>query len=135
MYVIQSSLNTNLLQLHIVYRVLEGWNFNCIVLCPFSTDATPQSITPAKKYSQNDGDKTKDKKKGGITIAAARYSSEDAASLVAFIVAIVEYTRLCVPLKQCQKKLSDLEREKEDLIVKEEQSKMVSVSKCRGLCS
>ncbi|XP_077343463.1 dynein axonemal heavy chain 5-like [Lithobates pipiens] len=88
--------------------------------------ATPQSITPAKKYSQTDGDKTKDKKKGGITIAAARYSSEDAASLVAFIVAIVEYTRLCVPLKECQKKLSDLEREKEDLIMKEEQSKMVN---------
>ncbi|XP_018425843.1 PREDICTED: uncharacterized protein LOC108798582 [Nanorana parkeri] len=90
--------------------------------------ATPQSITPAKKYSQNDGDKTKDNKKGGITIAAARYSSEDAASLVAFIVAIVEYTRLCVPLKECQKKLADLGREKEDLIVKEEQSKMITNS-------
>ncbi|KAM5165175.1 dynein axonemal heavy chain 5-like [Mantella aurantiaca] len=92
--------------------------------------ATPQSITPAKKYSQsqNDGDKTKDNKKGGITIAAARYSSEDAASLVAFIVAIVEYTRLCVPLKECQKKVSDLEKEKEDIIVKEEQSKMITES-------
>nr|DBA26446.1 TPA: hypothetical protein GDO54_010703 [Pyxicephalus adspersus] len=90
--------------------------------------ATPQSITPAKKYAHNDADKMKDNKKGGITIAAARYSSEDAASLVAFIVAIIEYTRLCVPLKECQKKLADLERERENLIMKEEQSKMITDS-------
>ncbi|KAM9316607.1 uncharacterized protein PAF06_007656 [Gastrophryne carolinensis] len=90
--------------------------------------ATPQSITPAKKYIQNDSNKSKDNKKGGITIAAARYSSEDAASLVAFIVAVVEYTRLCVPLKECQKRLADLEREREDLVIKMEQSKMILVN-------
>ncbi|XP_068137634.1 dynein axonemal heavy chain 5-like isoform X2 [Hyperolius riggenbachi] len=88
--------------------------------------ATPQSITPAKKYTQSDNSKTKDNKRGGITIAAARYSSEDAASLVAFIVAVVEYTRLCVPLKECQKKVADFEREKEEIIIKEEQSKKIS---------
>ncbi|XP_056421918.1 uncharacterized protein LOC130362045 isoform X2 [Hyla sarda] len=87
--------------------------------------ATPQSITPAKKYSHTDYNKNKDAKAGGITIATARYSSEDAASLVAFVVAIVEYTRLCTPLKECQKKLSDLEREKEDFILKEAQSKVI----------
>ncbi|KAM4771050.1 dynein axonemal heavy chain 5-like [Rhinophrynus dorsalis] len=83
--------------------------------------ATPQSITPAKKYSQTDN-KFKDVKKEGITIATARYSSEDAASLVAFIVAIVEYTHLCVPLKECVRRLSDLEREMDDLRLKEELS-------------
>ncbi|KAM4043310.1 dynein axonemal heavy chain 5-like isoform 1-T1 [Anomaloglossus baeobatrachus] len=87
--------------------------------------ATPQSITPAKKYSHIDSSKNKDAKGGGITIATARYSSEDAASLVAFVVAIIEYTRLCVPLKECQKKLTNFEKEKEDLIIKEEQSRMI----------
>ncbi|XP_069830783.1 uncharacterized protein [Dendropsophus ebraccatus] len=90
--------------------------------------ATPQSITPAKKYSHVDYSKNKDAKAGGITIATARYSSEDAASLVAFVVAIVEYTRLCTPLKECQKKLSDLEREKEDFILKEAQSRVMPES-------
>ncbi|XP_018096048.2 dynein heavy chain 5, axonemal [Xenopus laevis] len=91
-----------------------------------SPHATPQSITPAKKYFPPDSSKTKDARRGGITIAAARYSSEDAATLVAFIVAIVEYTRLCVPLKECLKRLSDLEREKEELSLKEEQISVVA---------
>ncbi|XP_044146080.1 dynein axonemal heavy chain 5-like isoform X2 [Bufo gargarizans] len=90
--------------------------------------ATPQSITPAKKYSHIDYNKNKGAKGGGITIATARYSSEDAASLVAFVVAIVEYTRLCAPLKECQKKLSNLEKEKEDLILKEAQSRVMPES-------
>ncbi|KAG8582082.1 hypothetical protein GDO81_007910 [Engystomops pustulosus] len=90
--------------------------------------ATPQSITPAKKYSHIDYNKNKDAKRGGITIATARYSSEDAASLVAFVVAVVEYTRLCAPLKECQKKMSNLEKEKEDLIVKEAESKVMPES-------
>ncbi|XP_066429677.1 uncharacterized protein [Eleutherodactylus coqui] len=88
--------------------------------------ATVQSITPAKKYSHIDHSKSKGTKGGGITIATARYSLEDAASLVAFVVAIVEYTRLSAPLKECQKKLFNFEREKEDLILKEAQDKEVS---------
>ncbi|KAM8953036.1 dynein axonemal heavy chain 5-like [Pelodytes ibericus] len=91
--------------------------------------ATPQSITPAKKYSHVDNSKIKNVKKGEITIATARYSSEDAASLVAFIVAIVEYTRLCGPLKECLKCLSDLEREKDELVLKETQASMVSMGR------
>ncbi|XP_073531710.1 dynein axonemal heavy chain 5-like [Phyllobates terribilis] len=90
--------------------------------------ATPQSITPAKKYSHIEAKKNKDAKGGGITIATARYSSEDAASLVAFVVAIIEYTRLCVPVKECQKKLSNIEKEKEDLILKEAQSGLTTGS-------
>ncbi|XP_031757885.1 dynein gamma chain, flagellar outer arm isoform X2 [Xenopus tropicalis] len=91
-----------------------------------SPHATPQSITPAKKYSHPDNSKIKEAKRGGITIAAARYSSEDAATLVAFIVAIVEFTRLCVPLKECLKTLSDLEREKDELSLKEETISLVA---------
>ncbi|KAM4694307.1 uncharacterized protein O3C94_004765 [Discoglossus pictus] len=89
--------------------------------------ATPKSITPAKKYSHVDNNKMKDAKKVGITIAAARYSSEDAASLVAFIVAVVEYTRLCGPLKECLRKVEELEKEKEELSLKEEMSSMVAM--------
>ncbi|XP_077977225.1 dynein axonemal heavy chain 8-like isoform X3 [Glandiceps talaboti] len=49
----------------------------------------------------------------GITIAATRYSSEDAGTLVAYTCAIVEYAQRCGPLKESLKKLEDLEKEKE----------------------
>ncbi|KAG2467824.1 DYH8 protein, partial [Polypterus senegalus] len=74
-------------------------------------DATPQTITPAKKFSASDSNTGK----GGITIAAARYSSEEAAVLVAFVVALVEYTHLCGPLKACLRRVQELEGEKQDL--------------------
>ncbi|KAF6026452.1 hypothetical protein EB796_015243 [Bugula neritina] len=50
----------------------------------------------------------------GITIAAAKFSSEDAAVLVQYTIAIVEYTRLCVPLKAALEKQHKLEREIEE---------------------
>ena len=49
---------------------------------------------------------------GGITIAATRYSSEDAGNLVAYICALVEYSHLCGPLREALEKLADLEKEK-----------------------
>ncbi|XP_051780690.1 uncharacterized protein LOC114649411 [Erpetoichthys calabaricus] len=73
--------------------------------------ATPQTITPAKKFSASDSNTGK----GGITIAAARYSSEEAAVLVAFVVALVEYTHLCGPLKACLRRVQELEGAKQDL--------------------
>ncbi|XP_041109797.1 dynein heavy chain 8, axonemal-like [Polyodon spathula] len=72
--------------------------------------ATPQSITPAKKFTVVDSSV----RKGGITIAAARYCSEEAATLVAFVVALVEYTRLCGPLRACLSRVQELQVEKED---------------------
>ena len=50
----------------------------------------------------------------GITIAAARYSSEDAATLVNYTIAIVEYTRRCGPLKAALEKMHELQREIEE---------------------
>lgn len=50
----------------------------------------------------------------GITIAAAKYSSEDAATLVNYTIAIVEYTQLCGPLKQSLERMHELEREIEE---------------------
>jgi len=50
----------------------------------------------------------------GITIAAAKFSSEDAATLVQYTIAIIEYTRLCGPLKSALDKQSSLEREIEE---------------------
>lgn len=50
----------------------------------------------------------------GITIASAKYSSEDCATLVQYTIAIVEYTRLCGPLKGALEKLHELEREIEE---------------------
>jgi len=50
----------------------------------------------------------------GITIASAKYSSEDCATLVQYTIAIVEYTRLCGPLKTSLERLHELEREIEE---------------------
>jgi len=62
----------------------------------------------------------------GITIAAAKFSSEDAAVLVQYTIAIVEYTRLCVPLKAALEKQHKLEREIEEneRIAKEKANKV-----------
>lgn len=50
----------------------------------------------------------------GITLAAAKYSSEDAATLVNYTIAIVEYTQLCGPLKNALEKVQELQREIEE---------------------
>ena len=50
----------------------------------------------------------------GISIAAAKFSSEDCAVLVQYTIAIVEYTRLCGPLKAAMERLNELEREIEE---------------------
>lgn len=50
----------------------------------------------------------------GITIAAAKYSSEDCATLVQYTIAIVEFSRLCGPLKGALENLHGLEREIEE---------------------
>ncbi|CAK8694917.1 unnamed protein product [Clavelina lepadiformis] len=51
----------------------------------------------------------------GITISAARYSSEDAAVLVEYVISIVEYTRRCGPLKQAMDYMQQLETEREKI--------------------
>ena len=51
---------------------------------------------------------------GGISIAAAKYSSEDCATLVQYTIAIVEYTRRCGPLKASMERMHELEREIEE---------------------
>lgn len=50
----------------------------------------------------------------GITIGATRYSSEDAANLVAFVCALMEYSYQCGPLRDSLNKLVELQKEKEE---------------------
>ncbi|XP_041355189.1 dynein gamma chain, flagellar outer arm-like isoform X3 [Gigantopelta aegis] len=50
----------------------------------------------------------------GISIAAAKFSSEDCAVLVQYTIAIVEYSWLCGPLKAALERLTELEREIEE---------------------
>jgi dynein heavy chain, axonemal len=47
----------------------------------------------------------------GITIAGARYASEDAATLVHYVIAILEYSKLCGPLKDAKSKVEKLKNE------------------------
>lgn len=62
----------------------------------------------------------------GITIAAAKFSSEDAATLVQYTIAIIEFTRLCTPLKSALDRQHQLEREIEEneRIAKEKANKV-----------
>ena len=48
-----------------------------------------------------------------ITLAAARYASEEAAALVHYAIALIEYTKLCQPLKFAKQRVEKL---KQDLL-------------------
>ncbi len=74
-----------------------------------------------------------DKKNFGLTLAAARYSSEDAAQLVEYCQAVIDFTRKNKPYLNAKKVLHDLqdeleiieaknlERKKEEEIIKEDE--------------
>lgn len=47
----------------------------------------------------------------GITISSSRYASEDAATLVHYAIAVVEYTRQCGPLRQAREKVEHIKNE------------------------
>ena len=50
----------------------------------------------------------------GITISGARYASEDAATLVHYVIAILEYSRLCTPLNLAKEKVETIKQEQLD---------------------
>ncbi len=52
-----------------------------------------------------------------ITLAAARYASEEAAALVHYVIALIEYTKLCQPLRAAKHKVDKL---KQDLLEAEQ---------------
>ena len=55
-----------------------------------------------------------ERKPQGITTSAAKYSSEDAAVLVEYTVALVEYTRLYKPYRKACDYLEELVKEREE---------------------
>jgi len=59
---------------------------------------------PAGKLSESGNSK-------GITISAARYASEDAATLVHYVIAILEYSKMCGPLRLAKDRVEQLKRE------------------------
>ena len=46
-----------------------------------------------------------------ITLGAARYASEEAAILVHYAIALVEYTKICQPLRLTKEKVEQLKQE------------------------
>lgn len=68
-----------------------------------------------------------DRKPQGITITAAKYSSEDAAVLVEYTVALVEYTRLYKPFRKANDYLQQLLREQEDGVKQREADETVQL--------
>eukprot|EP00794_Sanderia_malayensis_P000407 gene407-1042_t len=69
--------------------------------------------TPTSKYSSPQRTNSPDKKNLGLSLAAARYSSEDAAHLVEYCQAVIEFTRKNKPYLNAKKVLKDLQDEKE----------------------
>ena len=67
--------------------------------------------------------------RAGLTIAGAKYASEASATLVHYTIAIVEYTRLCGPLKAALERLHELEREiEENERLQKQQEEEVSIT-------
>jgi len=82
-------------------RKSNGW---CLIKCTFALELARLISGQAQRELFCAGP--------GITISAARYSSEDAAVLVEYVISIVEYTRLCGPLKHAIDHLQQLETER-----------------------
>ena len=59
----------------------------------------------------------------GLTIGAVRFSSEDAASLLAFMVSLLEYTEQCGPLKQTLKNIEERKQEKDAILRMDQEMK------------
>ncbi|XP_030850579.1 dynein heavy chain 8, axonemal isoform X3 [Strongylocentrotus purpuratus] len=66
-------------------------------------------LPPSSRRSPSPGDGAPN-----ITIAATRYSSEDAGNLVAYICAMVEYTHSCGPLQNLLKQVKELEEQQRE---------------------
>ena len=71
----------------------------------------------------------------GITIAAAKYSSEDAATLVQYTIALVEYSQRCGPLRKAADRMHELEREIEETErIRNEEAADGEAEKVRARC-
>ena len=65
-----------------------------------------------------------------ITLAAARYASEEAAALVHYAIALIEYTKLCQPLHSAKQKVEKLKHD----IIEAEQKQAEKESEVRVCC-
>lgn len=81
----------------------------------FNHNRTETNIAPTKYIDSTQVSK-------GITISGARYASEDAATLVHYCIAILEYSKLCGPLRSAKeqvelirKEMAENERRKQEL--------------------
>ena len=65
-----------------------------------------------------------EKKQTGVTLAAARYSSEDAAQVVEYIQAVIDYTVKSKPYRKAVQTLKELKNEMEIIKSREAEKKM-----------
>ncbi len=75
--------------------------------------STEVNVAPTK---MSDTEKSK-----GITLAAARYASEDAAVLVHFVIAVVEFTRMCGPLRLAKERVEHFKKDIADYELKKQE--------------
>ncbi|XP_063714091.1 dynein axonemal heavy chain 5-like isoform X5 [Symsagittifera roscoffensis] len=69
----------------------------------------------------------------GLTIGAVRFSSEDAASLLAFMVSLLEYTEQCGPLKETLRNIEARKQEKEDILRLDQEMKLLEEKEAEQL--
>ena len=60
-----------------------------------------------------------------VTLAAARYSSEDAAQVVEYIQAVIDYSRRSKPYQQAVQSLKELKEEMEVIESKEKERALI----------
>ena len=66
-----------------------------------------------------------EKKQFGVTLAAARYSSEDAAQVVEYIQAVIDFTRKSKPYQKAVQSLKELKEEMEIIENKEMERNLI----------
>ena len=70
-----------------------------------------------------------DPRAGGITVSAAKFSSDDAATLVQYAIALVDYCRVLTPLRAAAGKQRELEAELRDISRREGEEAMMQVGR------
>lgn len=99
------------------------------LLCNTELLVIPHSLTSDTKFQAMRRTPSPDNTRG-ITISAAKFSSEDAATLVQYTIAIIEFTRLCTPLRSALDRQHQLEREIEEneRIAREKANKVLIIA-------
>lgn len=90
--------------------------------------------TGETNLNENSTTKQTETNQKGISITAARYASEDASALVHYSIAIIEYSKLCVPLKTANAKVELIKQQQAEYEKKKQELDIEVSAYCFFLC-